>query len=58
VGDHGQHGFLPEGRDGAGDESTGCDVAGDGEEDHVVAGRVPLDKSEGSVKGKPILAVF
>src|SRR4026209_2181878 len=38
VGDHGQHGFLPEGRDGAGDESTGRDVAGDGEEDHVVAG--------------------
>src|SRR6201997_205433 len=38
VGDHGKHGFLPEGRDGAGDESTGCDVAGDGEEDHVVAG--------------------
>ena len=41
MGDHGQHGCLPEGRDGAGDESTGCDVAGDGEEDHVVAGRVP-----------------
>src|SRR6185369_12692623 len=38
VGDHGKHGFLPEGRDGAGDESTGRDVAGDGEEDHVVAG--------------------
>ena len=37
VGDHAQHGFLPEGRDGAGDESTGSDVAGDGEEDHLVA---------------------
>ena len=29
---------LLEGRDGAGDESTGSDFAGDGEEDHVVAG--------------------
>src|SRR4029077_11076097 len=38
VGDHAKHGLLPEGRDGAGDESTGCDVAGDGEEDHLVAG--------------------
>ena len=38
VGDHAKHGLLPEGRDGAGDESAGCDVAGDGEEDHVVAG--------------------
>src|SRR6266581_4216908 len=38
VGDHGKHGFLPEGRDGAGNESTGRDVAGDGEEDYVVAG--------------------
>src|ERR1700675_1953391 len=37
VGDHAKHGFLPEGRDGAGDESTGRDVAGDGEEDYVVA---------------------
>src|SRR5450755_3057891 len=38
MGDHAKHGFLPEGRDGAGDESTGRDVAGDGEEDHMVAG--------------------
>ena len=34
VGDHAKHGFLFEGRGGAGDESTGSDVAGDGEEDH------------------------
>ena len=26
IGDHAEHGILPEGRDGAGDESTGCDV--------------------------------
>src|SRR5271165_2411377 len=38
VGDHGKHGLLLEGRDGAGDESTGSDLAGDGEEDHLVAG--------------------
>jgi hypothetical protein len=38
VGDHAKHGLLPEGRDGAGDESTGCDFASHGEEDHVVAG--------------------
>src|SRR6202142_2724807 len=38
VRDHAKHGLLPEGRDGAGDESTGRDVASDGEEDHVVAG--------------------
>src|ERR671925_536421 len=38
VGDHAKHGLLPEGRDGAGDESTGRGVAGDGEEDHLVAG--------------------
>src|SRR5215469_1309403 len=38
VGDHAKHGLLPEGRDGAGDESTGRDVAGDGEEDYLVAG--------------------
>src|ERR1700686_1678727 len=38
VGDHAKHGFLPEGRSGAGDESTGCDVAGNGKEDYVVAG--------------------
>ena len=37
VGDHGKHGFLPEGRDGAGDESTGRDAAGKGEENHLVA---------------------
>src|ERR1700745_1160789 len=38
VGDHAKHGLLPEGAAGAGDESTGCDVAGDGEEDHLEAG--------------------
>src|SRR6266576_1331079 len=38
VGDHAKHGLLPEGRDGAGNESTGRDVAGDGKEDHLVAG--------------------
>src|SRR5271154_5373131 len=37
MGDHAEHGSLAEGRDGAGDESTGRDVAGNGEEDHVVA---------------------
>ena len=36
--EHAKHGLLPEGRDGAGDESTGRDVAGDGQEDNVVAG--------------------
>jgi hypothetical protein len=30
VGDHAKHGFLHEGRDGAGDENTGSDVAGVG----------------------------
>src|SRR5260370_2266973 len=38
VGDHAKHGSLPEGRDGAGNESTGRNVASDGEEDHLVAG--------------------
>src|SRR6266851_5926985 len=37
IRDHAKHGFLFEGRDGAGDESTGSDIAGNGEEDHVVA---------------------
>ena len=36
VGDHAKHDQLSEGRSGAGDESTGRDVAGDGEEDYVV----------------------
>ena len=36
IGDHAEHGDLSEGRDGAGDESTGRNVAGDGEEDHLV----------------------
>ena len=31
-GDHAGHGLLPEGRHGAGDENTGSDFAGDGEE--------------------------
>ena len=38
VGDHAEHGILLEGRDGAGNESTGCDFASHGEEDRVVAG--------------------
>ena len=38
IGDHAGHGLLSEGRHGAGDENTGSDFAGDGEEDHVVAG--------------------
>src|SRR3984957_6968101 len=37
IGDHAEHGSLSEGRDGAGDESTGCNVAGNGEEDHLVS---------------------
>ena len=36
VGDYGRHVLLHEGRNGAGDEGTGSDVAGNGEEDHVV----------------------
>src|SRR5208337_4467205 len=39
VGDHARHGFLLEGRGGAGDEATGSHIAGDGEEDYLVAGR-------------------
>src|SRR5664279_3167536 len=38
VGDHAEHGGLLEGRDGAGDESAGSDLTGDGEEDYLVAG--------------------
>src|SRR5271170_666026 len=38
VGDHAEHGGLLEGRDGAGDESTGSDLTGHGEEDYLVAG--------------------
>src|SRR5450432_1537629 len=38
VGDHAKHGILHEGRSGAGDESTGCNVASHGKEDYVVAG--------------------
>src|SRR5271167_3690731 len=37
VGDHAKHGFLFEGRDGAGDESARSNVASDGQEDHLVA---------------------
>jgi len=29
---------LHEGRDGAGEEGSGSDIASDGEEDHVVSG--------------------
>src|SRR3984957_19751985 len=38
VGDQAKHGILLEGRDGAGEEITGSDVAGYGEEDYVVSG--------------------
>ena len=38
VGDHAEHGGLLEGRDGAGNESAGSDLTGDGEEDNLVAG--------------------
>ena len=37
VGDYGRYGLLLTGRDGAGDEGTGSNFAGDGEEDHLVA---------------------
>ena len=53
VGDHAKHGFLLEGRDGAGDESTGRNVAGDGEEDHVVAGGgVPRRRPRSARRGQ------
>src|SRR5271157_2571154 len=39
AGDQGKHGFLLEGRGGAGDESTGSNFAGPGEKDYLVAGR-------------------
>ena len=38
IEEHAKHGFLPEGRDGAGDESTGRNVAGGGQDDYLVAG--------------------
>jgi hypothetical protein len=38
VGDHAEHGAIPEGRRGAGDEGTGSDVAGDSAKDHVDSG--------------------
>ena len=34
-----EHGYLLEGRHGAGDESAGRDLTGHGEEDYLVAGR-------------------
>lgn len=37
VGDHAQHDLLHEGRDGAGDESTGSDFASPSQANHVVA---------------------
>jgi len=42
VRDHARHVLLLEGRSGAGDEDTGSDFAGHGEEDHVV-GHVCLE---------------
>jgi hypothetical protein len=38
VREHDQHDLLHEGRDEAGDESTGSDFAGHGEEDNVAPG--------------------
>jgi hypothetical protein len=46
VREHARHGLLVEGRRGAGDENTGSDFAGDGEEDHVVAGGGDYDLVE------------
>src|SRR3974390_529502 len=37
IGDHGRYGSVSEGRGGAGDESAGSHVAGDGAQDHVVS---------------------
>src|SRR5437870_10996561 len=45
VGDHAEHGFLHEGRDGAGDESTGSDFAGYGQENHAGGKRRRLSAS-------------
>ena len=43
VRDHAKHGLLLEDRHGAGDEDTGSDFAGDGEEDATAALRcVPI----------------
>jgi len=38
VGDHGKHGLLLEGRDGAGNESARSHLTGHGEEDNLAAG--------------------
>src|SRR5664279_3814177 len=48
AGKHGKHVGLLEGRGGTGDESTGSDFAGFGQEDHLVA-RLP--RSSASVIG-------
>ena len=54
-----KHGLLPEGRDGVGDESTGRAVAGDGQEDNLVAGRgdtqfnPPIRVRRGSCNDRP-----
>src|SRR3974390_3605829 len=37
IGDHGRYGSVSEGRGGAGDESAGSHVAGDGAQDHLVS---------------------
>jgi hypothetical protein len=61
VGDHARHGFLPEGRDGAGNESTGRHLAGTGEEYHMVAGgedsgdQRPLTESRGGNSVPPTI---
>jgi hypothetical protein len=39
IRDHAKHGSLSKGRDGAGNEGTGRDVASDGEEDHTIFAR-------------------
>ena len=38
VRDHAKHGFLLEDHNGAGDESRGSDLTGDGKTDYLVAG--------------------
>src|SRR6266851_1715732 len=51
VGDHAKHGFLLEGRDGAGDESTGSDLTGDGETDYQRQRNEPTTEGTNVKKG-------
>ena len=54
VGEHGHYVLLLEGRDGAGDESTGSDIADDGEEDHVVGRRQKKWRRDGPWKRRGV----